>query len=129
MPFENMTEREMLIQLMEDKQRRDKMRYVKIALIAVVLILLIVFAVKYIVPMAGYVKEIDQSMVTIQSEVDAMKSQAESLMSDMQSKLDSVDLDELKGISEKLDGIDFSALSEIIEKFGNLVNKFPILFK
>ena len=129
MPYENMTEREMLAELMEDKRRRDKLRWVKIAVAAVVLILVIVFAVKYIVPMSGYVKEIEASMSTIEKEVDAMKDQAQSIMNDMQSKLDEVDLEGLKSIAQKLEDIDFDSVKDTAVKFGNLVNKFPWLFK
>ena len=49
MPYENMTEREMLMELMEDKKRRDRFRYVKIAAAVLILILIIVFAVKFLV--------------------------------------------------------------------------------
>ena len=129
MPYENMTEREMLVELMEDKKRRDRFRYVKIAAAVLILILIIVFAVKFLVPMTGYVKSIEESMTGIQAEVDAIKGQAQTLMEDMQSKLDEMDLESLQELSDKLQDVDMDSVKETVEKLGNLVNKFPWLFR
>lgn len=129
MPLENMTDHEILVELLKEKRLRDRLRYVKIAAIVVVLIAVVVFAVKFVVPISNYTKEINQSMTRIEAEVESVKLQAEDTMKTINDKLSEVDMDSVKSFTEKLKGIDFDSIEGVIEKLGNLVNKFPILFQ
>ncbi len=129
MPLENMTDHEILVELLKEKRLRDRLRYVKIAAIVVVLIAVVVFAVKFVVPVSNYTKEINQSMTRIEAEVESVKLQAEDTMKSINDKLSEVDMESVKSFTEKLKGIDFDAIEGVIEKLGNLVNKFPILFQ
>ena len=129
MPLENMTEREMLEELIAEKKRRDRMRPVWIAAAAVLVVLIAVFVVRFMVPIGGYVRSIEESMTYMQSEVEAVKEQAVTVMNDIQTKMEDIDIEGIKKMSEMLDQIDVDAASDVLQKLGNLVNKFPFLFR
>jgi len=129
MPLENMTEREMLEELIAEKKRRDRMRPVWIAAAAVLVVLIAVFVVRFMVPIGGYVRSIEESMTYMQSEVEAVKEQAVTIMNDIQTKMEDIDIEGIKKMSEMLDQIDVDAASDVLQKLGNLVNKFPFLFR
>ena len=83
MPPEEMSDHELLMELIADKRKRDIFRYVKIGAAVVIIALLAFFIIKYIKPLVGYVEEISSSA-----------SQMDELLAQM-------DVEELENLSEE----------------------------
>ena len=128
MPLENMSDRELLEELVRREQSRKKWVYVKIVVAVIVIALLAVLVFQYIIPMVGYIEDIDKSMIDIQAEVDGIKLEADQMFAEFEEKLNEIDLEGINSFAEKLNSLNLDGVVETVEKLGNLINKFPRLF-
>ena len=137
---ETMTDRELLMELVEDKRRQEKIKYIEWGIAAAVIILVIVLLLVYLPPVVKTFKEVDSAVDMMQSEIDNIKGSFDEAMeklSEFEALADKIpDLEGLEEkfagleeLGEKLKEVDFEGLNEVITKLNNLVNKFPWLFK
>ena len=137
---ETMTERELLMELVNEKRRQEKIRYIKWGITAVIIILVVVLLIVYLPPVVKTIKKVDSAVDMMQSEIDNIKGSFDDAMEKL-SEFEAIaeefsDFDDLKEklagleeIGEKLGEIDFDAFNNVITSFENLVNKIPWLFK
>ena len=147
---ETMKDRELLMELVEDKRRQEKLRYIKYGIAAAVIVLIVVLLLVYLPPVVRTFDKIDGAVDMMQSEMDNISGSFDEAMeklSEFEALADKLSVfeelgdkisefeelgDKLKGLEElgdKLGEIDFEAFNEVISKLNNLVNKFPWLFK
>ena len=137
---ETMTERELLMELVNEKRRQEKIRYIKWGISAVIIVLVVVLLIVYLPPVVKTIKKVDNAVDMMQSEIDNIKGSFDEAMEKL-SGFEAIaeefsDFDDLKEklagleeIGEKLGEIDFDAFNNVITSFENLVNKIPWLFK
>ena len=107
-PIEEMSDHEMLVELLREKRRAGTLRYVKIAVYSAIIIAIGILCAIYLPPIIAYltVQQIQQAMQQIQSATDSVR-------------------DTVAGIGES--GAD--ALREASEKLNELLEKVPRFFR
>ena len=134
-----MTERELIMELVIDKRREEKIRYIKYGIIAAVLILIVILLLVYLPPIVRTFDKIDGAVDMLQNEIDNIKGSFDEAMgklSEFEAMADEFsslgDLKEkfaaLEELGDRLGEVDFEAFNEVITKLNNLVNKVPWLF-
>ncbi len=107
--IEDMSDRELLEELIAEKRRADKVRYVKYAVWAVILIALAYLLYRYLPPVIKTVQEIRQATQQIEQELGKLN-------------------DNIESIRGTVDGIRQSgsdALERAIEKLNSLLENWP----
>lgn len=136
---ETMTERELIMELVIDRRREEKIRYIKYGIIAAVLILIVILLLVYLPPIVRTFDKIDGAVDMLQTEIDNIKGSFDEAMGKlsefeaMAEEFSSLgDLKEkfaaLEELGDRLGEVDFEAFNEVITKLNNLVNKVPWLF-
>ena len=136
--LDTMTDRELLMELVEDKRRQERYRNIKLAVIGVIVLAVVILLIRVVPPVVRTFRQVDGFMQSLESadfsntiqnleqEIDSIRGEFSGAM-DKVSELES-SFGKIQELGSKLEGIDFDGLSEVINKLGNLVNKFPFLF-
>jgi len=125
--MQEMTDRELLMELLEDKRRQEKERKVKYWVLAAVVLVIAVLLVIYIPKAAAFFDNVNRTMAMMETEVDNIKVSFDSAMQKID-ELENSGLADLAELSEQLKGIDFDALGQMIERMNTFMEKLPILF-
>lgn len=72
LPIEEMSDHEMLVELLKEKRLRDKLRLVKLIVWGAVIVVLVVLGVIYIPPMVRFFKELHDSIESISSSLESL---------------------------------------------------------
>lgn len=112
-PIEEMSDHEMLVELLREKRRAETLRYVKISVYAAIIITIGILCAIYLPPIIAYFRKLNETVQQIQQ-----------AMQQVQSATDSV-RDTVAGIGES--GAD--ALREASEKLNELLEKVPRFFR
>jgi uncharacterized protein YoxC len=92
-PIATMTDHEMLVELLQEKRRNDRMKNIKYAILGAVLVILIILAAKYLPPVIRYFRSVQETLQQIQASV-----------SQVQNLTDSVK-ESVSGLLEKIGGL------------------------
>lgn len=72
-PIAAMTDHEMLVELLQEKRRADKMRNIKYAIAGAVCAVLIFLLIKYLPPVISYFRSVQETIEQIQSGVEQVQ--------------------------------------------------------
>jgi len=106
-----MSDHEMLVELIEEKRRQDRVRYIKYAVWGVIAIALIVLAAIYVPKIAALYREVDGTM----QEVDRTMQEINSTLRNLQD-----DYDYLKSNGQEVLQDAADALNSLLEKLRSL---------
>ena len=71
-PIEEMTDHEMLVELLKEKRLRDKLRLVKLIVWAIVLVVLLILAFIYVPPVIRFFKEVHDNLESISKSLESL---------------------------------------------------------
>ncbi len=71
-PIEEMTDHEMLVELLKEKRLRDKLRLVKLIVWAIVLVVLLILAFIYVPPVIQFFKEVHDNLESISKSLESL---------------------------------------------------------
>ena len=117
--LEEMTDRELLLELVRGQRREAKLRYVKWGIAAVLVIAAAVLLALYIPKVNVTLSNLDNVAAMVETEIDNIKGPIENAMEQ---------LEEFKSLGETLGNFDIEGFNNVITKLENLTNKVPWLF-
>lgn len=105
-PIEQMTDHEMLVELLEEKRLRDKLRLIKLIGWGVVAIVLVVLAVIYVPPMVRFFKEVHDNIDSISKSLESLNETVTDAYGNITEVSDSIkeQLENLKSLENLIPG-------------------------
>ena len=89
-PISAMTDHEMLVELMEEKRRNDRIRTAKLIVFCIVLVILIYLGIKYLPPIIRYFRSLNDTINQIQEGVDQVQGLTDSVINSVNSLLEKI---------------------------------------
>ena len=129
--LENMSDRELLEELVKEKRRNDILRYVSYAFYAIIMILILVMYFKYAPIIKQMIEDYNQIVKTvndfsssIQKITDSIDPETFEKINQISESFDPATFEKIKEFSDSFDPEDFKKLKDFVEKFQKLFGAF-----
>jgi predicted PurR-regulated permease PerM len=129
--LENMSDRELLEELVKEKRRNDILRYVSYAFYAIIMILILVMYFKYAPIIKQMIEDYNQIVKTvndfsssIQKITDSINPETFEKINQISESFDPATFEKIKEFSDSFDPEDFKKLKDFVEKFQKLFGAF-----
>lgn len=80
--IEQMSDHELLMELVKEKRRNDKLRYVKYGVYGIIALVVIILCIKYVPKLVAFFKEYNEVMNQLKQASDSVKKVSDSISSE-----------------------------------------------
>lgn len=129
--LENMSDRELLEELVKEKRRNDILRYVSYAFYAIVMIFILVLYFKYAPIIKQMIEDYNQIVKTVNDFSTSIQQITNSINPETFEKINAISesfdpstFEKIKEFSDSFDPEDFKRLKDFVEKFQKLFGAF-----
>ena len=129
--LENMSDRELLEELVKEKRRNDILRYVSYAFYAIVMIFILVLYFKYAPIIKQMIEDYNQIVKTVNDFSASIEQITNSIdpktfekINEISESFDPSTFEKIKEFSDSFDPEDFKRLKDFVEKFQKLFGAF-----
>ena len=112
-PIDEMTDHEMLVELLSEKRRTDTVRYIKLGAYVLIAIVIIVLCAKYLPPVIAYFRQLNETLNQLRQGIERVQTTTDNIKTTV------------NGIGES--GAEL--LQSASNQLGELLEKIPKVFR